>query len=319
MGSASGVRWSAAGGATISPPRSGHTAAVDAQGTVWLFGGYAEDGERRVTNDVWKLDGESWERVVLEGGGPGPRLCSASCIVGSRFLLFAGWDPQETGTGGVILDDVWALDLENLAWEKLGTVPRGPVSRHVAVATPRGVVLHTFRCLESVLVFDGNEWTEQPTAGEAPSSRGLHSAALVGDEVVVFGGADKAGDMRADAWGLDTRTWTWRRLAGDSDGPTPRAGSCASSYGTTFLVCCGAERGATGGLVPRSDAWALDVQTGKWTLLIDDPTALRPRNAATLSGPLRHRKSDDDTLVFALHGGWHPFVETFDDTHFLEI
>ena len=32
------AKWRAAPHATISPPRSGHTSALDEQGRVWLFG-----------------------------------------------------------------------------------------------------------------------------------------------------------------------------------------------------------------------------------------------------------------------------------------
>ena len=292
-------------------------------------GGYVEEASgRRVTNDVWCLDPEDgWLLMQPDEGSesrPGPRLCSASCVVDGKLLLFAGWDPETAGTGGKILDDVWSLDLETLEWTQLEAMPRGPVSRHVAVRAKSGcVVVHTFRCLESVLVFEDGRWVDQPTTGEAPSSRGLHSAAAVGDDVVVFGGADKSGDMRCDAFALDTRTWTWRRLADQGGGPSPRAGSCAAALGDDlFIVACGAERGPLGDLVPRADAWALHLASGQWTELAHQSSAvLSRRNAASLSGPLlRTVDADDDAaLSFALHGGWHPFKKTFGDTVFLDL
>lgn len=314
----------------ISPPRSGHTAATDSSGRVWLFGGYAEekDGKKRyVTNDLWCLKEDGWH-LVQESSEPGPRLCSASCVVDGALLLFGGWDPETEGTGGTILDDAWSCDLETLEWTRLAPMPRGPVSRHVAVSTDEGVVVHTFRCTDSVLVYtEDGIWIEQRTKGSAPSSRGLHSAAAVGHEVVVFGGADKSGEMRGDVYALDTSNWTWRLVARENkEGPTPRAGSCASSINdTTFLVCCGAERGEEGGLNPRADLWALDVKAGTWTCLLDDgedtPSVLTRRNAATLSGPLPYTPSGTTakSATFALHGGWHPFRVTFDDTVYLDI
>mmetsp|Transcript_7017 Transcript_7017/g.21659 ORF Transcript_7017/g.21659 Transcript_7017/m.21659 type:complete len:280 (+) Transcript_7017:365-1204(+) len=270
-------------------------------------------------------------------------------VVAGELVVFGGWDPQREGTGGVILDDVWTLDLETFEWTQLEGMPRGPCSRHVAVATSDAqVVVHTFRCAHSVLAYDATtrQMREVPTVGEAPSSRGLHSAALCGREVVIFGGADKQGTVRDDAWALDTATWTWRRVVGD-EGPTPRAGSSAAALDrNTLLVCCGAESSPEKGLVPRADVWALDLPSASWTLLLDDDD-VPPRNAAAFAfldsstarddlpaddgGPLldtldqattdlaASSSKEEVTSRFLLHGGWHPFVRTFDDTAVLEV
>ena len=55
-------------------------------------------------------------------------------------------------------------------------MPRGPTSRHVAATVGGQVAVHTFRCIDSVLVWDpeARQLREQPTTGTAPSSRGLH-------------------------------------------------------------------------------------------------------------------------------------------------
>ena len=189
---------------TSSPPRSGPTASADQAGNVWLFGGYAEpEGKpRHVVNDLLRYDGSGWQQlqepidVTLKGGRvrdnrPGPRLATASCVVGDEMLVFGGWDPQTPGTGGVILDDVWSLSLAKQTWRRLAApMPGGPASRHVVCNVGGTVILHTFRCLDSVLVWDAASETlkEQPTSGTPPSSRGLHVAAAAdGHTLVVFG------------------------------------------------------------------------------------------------------------------------------------
>lgn len=309
-----GMSWQAVD-SKVSPPRSGHTAAYDAaRGQVWLFGGYAEyEGKRRqVTNDVWCYD-DGWTQMLAPTdvrSKPRPRLCSASAIIDGQLAIFGGWDPEKEGTGGTILDDVWTLDLDRLEWARHEPMPRGPCSRHVAVDVAGTVVVHTFRCEDSVLVWDDGRLVEQRTSGQPPSSRGLHSAAAVGRDLVVFGGADKKGDMRSDVWALDTKKWTWRQLAEDGAGPTARAGSCASSFDSEFIVCCGAERTHDGGLVPRADVWTFDVPKRKWTQRHDGD--VQPRNAASLSGP----RPDSS---FLLHGGWHPFLETYSDSALLTL
>ena len=310
----------------VAPPRSGHTA-VESGEAVYLFGGYAEYGgstPRDVVNDLWCYTSKSgWKCLQSDSSRaddsrPGPRLASASAIIDDELLVFGGWDPQTAGTGGIILDDVWSLDLKTLAWSQCAApMPRGPSSRHVAANVGGRVIVHTFRCLDSVLLWDPASRTlvEQPTSGTPPSSRGLHVGAAADDHTfVVFGGAAKDGNMANDAFALDTRSWTWRVLdIASSPVPSPRAGSCAARADGGIAIFGGAEAKPEGGLNPRADAWLLDVEQETWTCILDDGAKGAPpaRNAASMS-PLGNRQ-------YLIHGGWHPFVETFDDTHVLEI
>ncbi len=47
------------------------------------------------------------------------RLTTQAVVVGDHLWLIGGWDPQEAGTGGVFLNDVWRLDLRSYAWEQV--------------------------------------------------------------------------------------------------------------------------------------------------------------------------------------------------------
>ncbi|KAH8043547.1 hypothetical protein JL722_15137 [Aureococcus anophagefferens] len=230
--------WSPITSKVQPSPRSGATATATTDGSVYLFGGYEEDeaGARTVVDDLWRYDADGWTRVAT--GGPGPRLCSALAAVGGELFLFGGWDPETEGTGGSILDDVWAYDIAAGRWESCAPVPGGPASRHVCCALAGGdVLVHTHRSETSVLLFDAatREWREQATSGPAPSSRGLHVAAAVDAGVVVFGGADKSGAMCDDV---------------------RRAGAAAAPLdATSVVVAGGAARGDDGGL-PAGDVGA---------------------------------------------------------------
>ncbi|EOD25184.1 hypothetical protein EMIHUDRAFT_206342 [Emiliania huxleyi CCMP1516] len=316
---------------TSSPPRSGPTASADQAGNVWLFGGYAEpEGKpRHVVNDLLRYDGGSgWQQlqepidVTLKGGRvrdnrPGPRLATASCVVGDEMLVFGGWDPQTPGTGGVILDDVWSLSLAKQTWRRLAApMPGGPASRHVVCNVGGTVILHTFRCLDSVLVWDAASETlkEQPTSGTPPSSRGLHVAAAAdGHTLVVFGSA-LAEDMVNDAFALDTRVvGALAAESGPVRAPARALRHCRAGAASWFAA---AQRRAARGLVPDERVWALtldDSGGGEWSLLLgeDAPNAPGPRNAATLS-PV-------GSGGLLLHGGWRPFVSTYGDSHVLKV
>jgi len=123
-----------------------------------------------------------------------------------------------------------------------------------------------------------------------------------------------------DCFALDTVTWTWRELAQGQGAkrPSPRAGSAACAVGGKFVISGGAEppRSDLGlaGLVPRGDVWGLDLLAeGGWQEIVDQeaPNAPAPRNAHTLT------HIGEGKLV--LHGGWHPFVRTYDDTTALAV
>ena len=326
------VTWrpAAGRGALVQPPRSGAVAVAAGEGRVLLFGGYAEDtsGARKVVNDLWAFDANSDEWTCLQSDRaaghsvPQPRLVSAAALTsgGDSMLVFGGWDPQLPGTGGDILADVWSLKLATLEWTRCDPMPVGPTSRHVAVTVNSKLIVHTFRSESSVLVFDERRQTlvEQPTSGPAPSARGLHAAAAVGDQLVVFGGAAQAGEMFNDLFSLDTISWRWERLRADGPGPTARAGACAAAVGSTFILACGAER-ADDGLLPRSDVWSYDLETAGWERLINDNEGwLRPRNAATLT-TLRSGGASGTGSELLMQGGWAPFAETFNDGRILRV
>ena len=318
------------------PARSGHTAASCPDGSVLSFGGYSEtETGRDVVNDLWLFSHGCWKKMQesserQDGARPGPRLCSSSVVVGGKFILFGGWDPESAGTGGKILDDIWSLDLKSFQWECLSQrMIRGACSRHVACTIRNGnaAIIHTFRCTNSILVYESlTGMQEVQTTGQAPPSLGLHAAATTGnDTIIVFGGALKDGTMLGDTFALDTHSWQWRKVATTGPRPTPRAGACLAAVGgvhNKIIMCCGAERSGAG-LLPRSDVWLLDLERGidgEWRLLesdVDPNVTVSqkhpcPRNAATLI-PI------GDGLRFLLHGGWHPFKKTFADSFVLSV
>jgi N-acetylneuraminic acid mutarotase len=327
---------------TITPRRSGHTAFTVSGGPAagaenknipFVFGGYVEVDDntsttpapkknRYVVNDLWQFESSShqWDLVATTGDIPGPRLCSAAAAVknNNKAYLFGGWDPQDQGTGGVILDTVHELDIAARKWTELVfcRMPDGPTSRHVAVALPstNKILVHTHRCTGYVLLFDcdAHTFTKQTTTGKCPSSRGLHAATTVNDRTIcIFGGAAQDQTMSNEAFLLDTQTWQWTRIQvnGSEDGPCPRAGPCIACHNQRHVLLFGGAQATEAGLHPKGDVWSLDVQSHKWTRLLE--TGPPARNAASLS-LISHNE-------FLLAGGWAPFRETYDDCFVLKV
>ena len=263
-------------------------------------------------NDLWAFDGDTlgWKCVhpaslwgtidtaptatattaQREGKGiPQQRLAAAAVGLSNKALVLGGWDSQEAGTGGVILNsiDLLALESEGDAtrtdpvWKMDPSVNLGePTSRQVAVAlSDTTVLMHNHRCTDHVLLIelpnndeddDGNKMTirRQPTTGAAPSPRGLHTASVcsLGNKVVVFGGAAQTGEMSNELFVLYTITWEWSEIKVYGDVPTPRASPCFcvleedcnppddttqhSSHQATFVLFGGADRSLAGEGVP---------------------------------------------------------------------
>jgi Galactose oxidase, central domain len=239
-----------------------------------------------------------------------------------------------------------------LEWTRLPDFPDGPTSRHAAVALPPSgdrlgrIVVHNHRCVDHVWVLDSESaaasasstdparaaFVKQPTRGDPPSPRGLHAATVVGkDKVVVFGGAAQDGTMSNEVFVLDASTWTWTKpsVSSRSDAmPCPRAAPCLVALDDTTAILYGGAEATSQGLQPLGDVWAFDVTTSAWRRLVAGPESSSasgqdvppPRNAATLtciSAPQDY--SELGYRDYVLAGGWHPFVQTWDDCYVLRI
>jgi hypothetical protein len=230
-------------------------------------------------------------------------------LLSLRPTLFGGWDPQNVGTGGTILDKVHQLHLSTMEWTTLGSsIPDGPTSRHIALTLPSGneALVHNHRCTDHVLIFKDGTFRKQPTTGMSPSSRGLHAATILNNSnMILFGGAAQNGQMSNEVFVLNLHKWKWTRIDVDVDQnspfPTPRAAPCLTSVSDNCVIMFGGAEATEQGLNPRADLWALTfdndnnddvnddetndtgISKASWSLLLDDESGPPPRNAATLS------------------------------------
>jgi hypothetical protein len=344
------IDWTPKVPTSISPPRSGHVA-FTLKNDVYVFGGYAEESpeDRYPTNDLWKWDNAlcTWNQVMeasLEKKSekqPQQRLAAAAASLDDTAYIFGGWDSQQAGTGGVILNDIPSFTAAAAAaaaeWKTLPVTLGDPTSRLVAVPISDDTILiHNHRCVDHVLLLKDGRVVTQPTTGEAPSPRGLHAACRIGNRLVVFGGAAQGGAMSNEVFVLDypssssSSLWEWKRMEITSDAaPSPRASPCFCALDDSCGIVFG---GATveaskGGLHGCDDSWLLRIEqnTASWELLLDKGPP--GRNAATLTklpgspGLVLENSTDDDDSAqyFLLSGGWYPFRTTHADTFVLKV
>ncbi|KAI7745174.1 hypothetical protein M8C21_019168 [Ambrosia artemisiifolia] len=110
----------------------------------------------------------------------------------------------------------------------------------------------------SVHVFDvlTRKWTRIQPAGEAPSPRAAHAAAVVGTMVAFQGGIGPAGHSTDDLFVLDLTNdkYKWHRVVVRGEGPGPRYGHVMDLVAQRYLVTVSGNDGKK----VLSDAWALD-------------------------------------------------------------
>lgn len=120
------------------------------------------------------------------------------------------------------------------------------------------------------LDIEENTWIEPRTRGTPPEPRYAHSAALVGNRVVYFGGKGKEAALR-DLHALDTATFTWYQGPSSGGSPSARHGHSATLHRTRLFVFGGAC-----GIKYFGDLHCLDLASMAWT----SPQTQGPRPAA---------------------------------------
>ena len=215
--------------------RHSHSAILDADGRMVLFGGNAFDP----TNDLFTFDvsrAEWTRRKPAVGAAPSKRYGHSTALLrDGRILVFGGFN-------GTFLNDVHLLTLgetdADSQWELLST-SGDPSGRdgHSTVIAPDGLTLLLFggydgeQQLSDVHALDirTGVWTLlDPLAGVAPPARCLHVAQPCTAGMLVHGGFVEEGDEDARFGDL----WQLKLLGRAADGtgaPTDGGESAAPS------------------------------------------------------------------------------------------
>lgn len=191
---------------------------VEPQTSTLVFGGYVLNvGE---ANDLWQsdisLDPNTsmpvavHTKISADGKPPAARYGHSATMKGQTMVVIGGQSGTEQ------FNDVWALDIDALAWSAVKVEGPGPIPRTKHTATLVGdaiFILGGFNRKERVLgdaymlnfsrnVASWHKW--EVSKGAMPSPRAQHTAALHSDgqHIFVFGGYD--GDKNhKDLWIVD--------------------------------------------------------------------------------------------------------------------
>eukprot|EP00927_Polykrikos_kofoidii_P071588 TRINITY_DN67847_c0_g1_i1.p1 TRINITY_DN67847_c0_g1~~TRINITY_DN67847_c0_g1_i1.p1 ORF type:complete len:663 (-),score=90.28 TRINITY_DN67847_c0_g1_i1:117-2105(-) len=227
-------RWSriaATGPGGDSGPgrRTGHAAAADGRGRIFVFGGYDDAGN--FLNDLWVLNplqsgaapratsflGDagtataSWSRQVPSGPTPSAREGHSLTHIDGRLVVFGGYT-----AGGTTTNDAHIYDPEVQSWERLdigGTLPP-PRQAHSATRHGHAIIVAGGCDVSSAYPVCYNDvwslslidmvWTQVSFDVVTWIPREGHSAAFVRGRMFTFGGCDLGSLCYNDVAALDS-------------------------------------------------------------------------------------------------------------------
>ncbi|XP_070543260.1 kelch domain-containing protein 1-like isoform X2 [Ptychodera flava] len=143
---------------------------------------------------IYDTENNRWENPQpIKIYSPTPRAAHGMCAVGQNIVIFGGRDAQSRR------NDLYVLDTEMMKWiQATGVTGRQPeprsfhtvtgVGKRVVVIGGRGQDNKHFNDLH---IFDTEtkKWLQPTQKGCQPPARGVHTATVVGEHLVVFGGS----------------------------------------------------------------------------------------------------------------------------------
>jgi hypothetical protein len=263
---------------------------------VTFFGGDA--GFPKNCNPAPSPIGELWtydvacagfEQVPLSSGpGPRARAMAAHDESGDRMLLFGGRFRSGSSGAYTLYNEVWALDLNTLAFQALSPSGPAPEARSNAAGgvnpLSNELVLFGGNTSTDGLIFapkndvwaldlKTNTWREVTTTGAPPDARLFHAAAIdpKGGALFIYGGGGAnafQGPFYTDLWRLDLASGTWEELHdGKVNAPIGRISPTIAFDGVTgrVLLFGGHDDGAVGN---NNDTWSFDLASRKWSVIV---------------------------------------------------
>lgn len=159
----------------------------------------------------------------------------AGALVGNRVLMFGGRGRDHQTRNTLHYLD---LGLLTISQTKLSPCP-GPREGHSCVSYHQQVFVYggcvtngsTVKHLDELCVFDTKAklWEFPTTSGVAPGRREGHAAAILGNEMLIYGGNTAKG-LKKDLLKLDLRTFVWSALEVEGDHPGPRESMGCAQY-----------------------------------------------------------------------------------------
>lgn len=216
--------------------------------------------------EVVAMNKAMWLYPKIMGFNPSEKWGHTACYSNGFLYVYGGC------CGGLHFRDVFVLNLETMAWNKLVTTGQdpGPRDSHTAVLVEQKMIIfggtNGTNKVNDVHVLDlkTREWSRPHCKGIAPSPRESHTATLCGNKkLVIFGGSGEGGaNYLNDLHVLDLKTMSWTSPQVNGDIPVPRDSHSAVAIENKLIVY-----GGDCGVRYQGDVDILDMDTMTWLKL----------------------------------------------------
>jgi hypothetical protein len=220
--------------------------------------------------DTWALDMNTgaWQEFRTTGQGPSGRYAhSANLLAANLILVFGGFDSHS------YFNDLYILDLTTRTWslvEPMGDVCPPPRYAHSTTMVGRQLVVfggcgNDTQALNDLWIFDLESltWINPTLSGVPPAQRSYHTASLIGDKILFFGGK-KGKTWHNDLIMLDipSRAWVPIKLTPPKEGMilASRGYHTATMVNDNFICIIGGFNGAQ----MCKDVLIIDLASMRW-------------------------------------------------------
>ncbi|XP_002165313.3 F-box only protein 42 [Hydra vulgaris] len=222
---------------------------------------------------------------------PFPRFSHSAVVLGRYLYVFCG-STSESNFSSSTYNDLHRLDLSMRTWQKVKTEGLMPAPRECCsmVAYKQKSSKHLYRTLPylgKLIIFGG--WCQPPRNRViigprffddtqifhvhesrwqrlnlkcSPTSRAGHSASVIQDKMVLFGGSQRINRLN-DVWVFCLVTLTWSCPPIQSKKPAERFGHSQFTLNDTTILIIGGCGGDANTLF--GDVWLLNVTTWCWS------------------------------------------------------
>ncbi|XP_064643305.1 F-box only protein 42-like [Lineus longissimus] len=208
-------------GCTITERYSHCACYFDNDKAMYVFGGCTSPST--TINDLWRFDltPKQWIRPLAMGIYPSPKACASMVVHKNNLILFGGWS-QPT-----------------------------PFPLHQAARFFSELHIYSTQT---------NRWSHVPTHRPPPPTAG-HSASIIEDQMIVFGGSHGHNNSCNDLWVLDIKQMTWFKKEVSDARIRPRYRQSQIVLDNTHILIIG---GCGGPNMVYNDIWLLELGD-KWT------------------------------------------------------
>jgi N-acetylneuraminic acid mutarotase len=236
---------------------------------------------------------------------------TVTSIDNNKFVVYGGQGYHPESSLPHTLNDLHVYDMKKEIWFKPFSGDGLPRQWHSSTYLPDRQLLLAFggesmhpktgkvRTHSNVMVCDVElmVWYPATVSGEVPSGRSGHAAAMMGHDLVVFGGV-KGSKWLNTVSVLNTQNWIWRSIKIQGSAPKPRSYHSATTVGANRMVVFGGndakESFASVHVLEKTES-----NTWEWThpMVTGYGPSGRTGHSATLL---------PDGRTICIYGGWDP-------------